>query len=138
MLYYFSIFGSSKPNCVIKILDLKKKKKKKQRRPRNSCSNYWHFRQVLFRNNNNNNNNRVLTTYMGWAKSSLLITKCHLYGEICHFALVCSVLFYRVLLLHFLFILQHRGKILWRHQLVNPFESFYFLFLLQIFICLPL
>ena len=28
MLYYFSIFGSSKPNCVIKILDLKKKKKK--------------------------------------------------------------------------------------------------------------
>ena len=27
MLYFFSIFGSSKPNCVIKILDLKKKKK---------------------------------------------------------------------------------------------------------------
>ena len=30
MLYFFSIFGSSKPNCVIKILDLKKKKKKSQ------------------------------------------------------------------------------------------------------------
>ena len=43
---------------------------------------------------------------MGWAKSSILITKCHLYGEICHLALVCSVLFYRVLLLHFLFILH--------------------------------
>ena len=30
MLYSFSIFGSSKPNCVIKILDIKKEKKKKK------------------------------------------------------------------------------------------------------------
>ena len=27
MLYSFSILGSSKPNCVIKILDIKKKRK---------------------------------------------------------------------------------------------------------------
>ena len=30
MLYSFSIFGSSKSNCVIKILDIKKKKKRSQ------------------------------------------------------------------------------------------------------------
>ena len=83
---------------------------------------------------NNNNNNSVLTPIWDELKAVFLWQ-----NVICLVRYVI-MLFYRVLLLHcmfFFFFWQHKGKILWRHQLVNPFGSFYFLYLFQIFICLP-